>query len=70
MQLDFADGDGTPHYLLPFDVLTGLLMTLPRMSPTVVSGGLRPEPPVSRGSSLCRKAISTAHRVYAIVIII
>lgn len=32
IRLDFTDCDGTPHYIvLPFDALTGLLMTLPRM---------------------------------------
>jgi hypothetical protein len=37
IQLDFADGDGTPHHIvLPFDELTGLLMTLPRMLQTAL----------------------------------
>ncbi len=37
IQLDFADCDGTPHHIvLPFDALTGLLMTLPRMLQTAL----------------------------------
>lgn len=37
IQLDFADRDGTPHHIvLPFDALTGLLMTLPRMLQTAL----------------------------------
>lgn len=32
IRLDFSDADGTAHRIvLPFDALTGLLMTLPRM---------------------------------------
>lgn len=32
IRLDFCSSDGTSHQIvLPFDVLTGLLMTLPRM---------------------------------------
>jgi hypothetical protein len=37
IQLDFASNDGTTHRIvLPFDALTGLLMTLPRMLQTAL----------------------------------
>ncbi len=37
IQLDFTDCDGMPHHIvLPFDALTGLLMTLPRMLQTAL----------------------------------
>jgi hypothetical protein len=54
IQLDFVDRDGTPHQIvLPFDALTGLLMTLPRMLQTaldtrVADGSLRFVQPLGR----------------------
>jgi hypothetical protein len=54
IQLDFVDRNGTPHQIvLPFDALTGLLMTLPRMlqaalDTRVTDGSLRFVQPLGR----------------------
>ena len=38
VRMDFIGTDGTPHRIvLPFDVLSGLLMTLPRMLQTALN---------------------------------